>query len=283
MNAQRLPWGPLAPVLALLMVVATALAGSFLIEPFVRLDAKGNPVDPAGLMAYTLVPFGLLALLLFGWVRIAENRRLRDIGFAGPRKVRTFLRGYATGLASMIVLVGVIGLAGGYAVAGAGTAWDSPGALLTVVLLVPCLALQSSAEELLFRGWLLDVLRRKHHVAAAVIVSSALFGLLHFTRGQHGLATASNFLFGVFCCCWVLRSGNVLGAMGWHSGWNWILATGFGLPLSGLDAGIPSLVASLQPVGAHWLHGGAQGPEASVACVAYFLVGSGMLLAWRRR
>lgn len=143
---------------------------------------------------------------------------------------------------------------------------------------LPCIALQSSAEELLFRGWLLSVLARKFSVVAGIVLSSALFGLLHFSRGQHGLVTASNFLFGVFCCCWALRSRSVLGVMGWHSGWNWLLAAGFGLPLSGLDVGVPSLLIHLQPAGPWWLNGGAQGPEGSVICVGYFIAGTLWLL-----
>ena len=59
--------------------------------------------------------------------------------------------------------------------------------------------------------------------------------------------------------------------MGWHSGWNWLLAVGLGLPLSGLDVGIPSLPVDLRPAGAAWLHGGAQGPGASVVCIGCFL------------
>ena len=270
--------GALAPVLALAMVVATALAGSLLLELWIPLDAKGNPLDPIGLVAYTIVPFGMLLLVLLAWVRFVEKRGTDAIGFTGHGKLRTFARGYALGLAGMLGLVAAIWACGGFTVAGSGSVVSSPSSLLVIVALALSLALQSSVEELLFRGWLLTVLTRRFNAVAGVVVSSALFALLHFSRDQILLDHVALFLFGVFCCCWALRSGNVLGVMGWHSGWNWLLAVGFGLPLSGLDVGVPSLLVTLQPVGERWLTGGAQGPESSVLCVVYFLAGSAWLL-----
>jgi uncharacterized protein len=148
--------------------------------------------------------------------------------------------------------------------------------LLSIVLLLPCFALQSSVEELLFRGWLLSVLSKKFNVPLGILLSSALFTLLHFSRGQHWLVTTSTALFALFCCCWALRSRNILQVMGWHAGWNWFLAVGFGLPLTGLDVGIQPLLVGLKAAAADWLTGGAQGPEGSVICIGYFIV----TIAW---
>lgn len=274
-----LPWGALAPVLALFMVVITALAGDALLELFVVLDAKGNPVSATGLIGFTIVPFGILLLVLLAWVRFVERRPLASIGLIGNHKVRAFLRGHVIGWVSMLVIVAVILCAGGYAATGSARAWASPAALASIALLLFSLALQSSAEEILFRGWLLSVVSKKFNVPTGVLISSALFALLHFSRGQHWLVTLSVFLFGVFCCCWALRAKSILGVMGWHSGWNWLLAVGFGLPLSGIDVNIPSLLIDLKPVGANWLTGGAQGPEASMVCIAYFVVASVWMVA----
>ncbi len=273
-----LPWGALAPLLGLLFVVVSLLAGTWLLELIVRLDAKGNPVSPTGLMAFTLVPFGLLLALLLSWVRFIEGRSPASMGLTGAHQVRAFLRGHALGMAGILGILAVIWLAGGFAAPAYAKAWSTPTSLLAIGLLLPCFALQSSVEELLFRGWLLSLLAKKFNAVAGVLSSSALFTLLHFNRGQSWLATVSTFLFGVFCCGWALKSRSVLGVMGWHSGWNWLLAVGFGLPLTGLDVGIPSLLVELKPVGAPWLTGGAQGPEGSVVCIGYFLGATAWLL-----
>jgi membrane protease YdiL (CAAX protease family) len=272
-----LPWGALAPVLALVFVVATALAGDALISPFVKLDANASPADATALMAFLLVPFGLLLAVVLLWVRYVERRPLAAIGLAGERKLRTFAIGGLVGVASILGIAFTILVSGGFSATAVAPAFQSGHALLVIVLLLPCFAVQASVEEVVFRGWLLSVVAKKWGVVAGVIVSSAVFGLLHFSPGQPALVTLSNGLFAVFCCCWVLKTRNILGVMGWHVGWNWLLAVGFDLPLTGLDVGIPALLVRLEPAGPAWLTGGAQGPEGSIATVAYFVAAIGWL------
>jgi membrane protease YdiL (CAAX protease family) len=189
---------------------------------------------------------------------------------------------------SILGIVAAMALAGGLVPADTGStsapsiAWASAESMLYIVLLLPAFALQASTEEILFRGWLLSVVAKKLDVLLAVLLSSALFTLAHLSRDQHWLVTASNFLFAVFCCAWVLRTRSILGVMGWHAGWNWMLAVGFGVPVTGIDVGIPSLFVTLTSAGPEWLSGGAEGPEGSVICVAYFIAGSLALWFWSR-
>ena len=90
--------------------------------------------------------------------------------------------------------------------------------------------------------------------------------------------------FGLFACAWVIRYRSILGVMGWHAGWNWLLAAGFGLPLTGLDvSAAPALLVDLEPKGPAWLTGGSEGPEGSVVCLAYFVLASAWLLFRRKR
>jgi len=228
-------------------------------------------------VAFTLVPFGLLLLVLLAWVRFVERRPLESIGICGERRTREFLRGHATGLAGLLGIVMVIWISGGLQFTKGAPAFSHPASLVPIVLLLFTFALQSGVEELLFRGWLLSVLAKKFNVPIAVMVSSALFSLMHFNPRTHWLVSVGTFLFGLFACAWVLRTRSVLGIMGWHAGWNWLLAVGFGLPLTGIDVGLPALLVDLQPVGPEWLTGGPQGPEASVACFAYFMLGIALM------
>jgi membrane protease YdiL (CAAX protease family) len=268
-----IPWGALAPVLLLVFVIATALLGDGLIAKFVNMSPEGDPLDAIALLAFTLVPFSFLLLVLLVWVRFVERRPLESIGVCGEHRVRAFLRGHALGLAGIAGIVLVVWIAGGLKLIAVAPAFSQPAFLVPIVLLLFTFALQAGVEEILFRGWLLSVLSKKFNVPIAVVVSSALFSLLHFGRGQHWLVTLGTFLFALFACAWVLRTRSVLGIMGWHAGWNWLLAVGFGLPITGLDVGIPGLLADMQPVGAPWLTGGPQGPEASVVCLGYFILG----------
>lgn len=241
------------------------------------MSPEGNPLDATALLAFLLVPFSLLLLVLLAWVRFVERRPLSSIGIVGEHRLRQFLRGHAFGLAGIASVVLAIWIAGGLEFTSAAPAFARPASLVPIVLLAFAFALQSSVEELLFRGWLMSVLAKKFNVIVAVVVSSAFFTLLHFSPRTHWMDAVGTFLFALFACAWVLRTRSVLGIMGWHAGWNWLLAVGFGLPVTGLDVGIPALLVDLQPAGPAWLTGGAQGPEASVACFGYFLLGIALM------
>ena len=95
---------------------------------------------------------------------------------------------------------------------------------------------------------------------------STLINLLHFDSRANWIFVTNVFLFAVFACCWVIRTGDVWGVMGWHGGWNWLLAVGFELRVTALDAHVPALLVKLTPVGPDYLTGGIQGPEGSIVC-----------------
>jgi membrane protease YdiL (CAAX protease family) len=275
-----MPWGALAPFLALAFVIATALAGDWVISGFARISPEGNPLDPKALVAFTLVPFGFLMTVLLCWVRFVERRPFESLGIRGRRPLREFLHGHAAGLAGLFGTVMVIWLFDGLRLTSVAPAFSQPISLVPITLLLFTFALQASVEELLFRGWLLSVLARKFNLSIAVVVSSALFSLVHFNPRAHWFVSVGTFLFALFACAWVVRTRSVLGIMGWHSGWNWLLAVGFGLPVTGIDVGLPALLLDMQTNGPEWLTGGTQGPEASVVCFGYFLLGIGWM--WRR-
>jgi membrane protease YdiL (CAAX protease family) len=264
-------------VLGLLFLVTGALIEEPLLKRFVRLDAQGSPIDMSGLMAFLAIGFGILLAIVLLWVRWVERRSVASIGLAGPDKLRRFLHGHLIGALSILAIVVVMWLVGALALtttvapAAATNAWTSAQALLWIFLLLLGFAFQASVEEILFRGWLLSVLAKKFNVFLAVLLSSGLFTLAHLSPDQRWLVTVSNFLFAVFCCSWVLRTRNLFGVMGWHAGWNWLLAVGFGLPVTGIDVGIPALLVDLTPAGTDWLTGGSEGPEGSVVCIAYFV------------
>ncbi|HFL6159204.1 TPA: hypothetical protein ACXIGC_001161 [Stenotrophomonas maltophilia] len=69
--------------------------------------------------------------------------------------------------------------------------------------------------------------------------------------------------------------------MGWHAGWNWLLATGFELPVAGMHAHLPALLVALRPQGLDTFTGGAQGPEGSYLCSVFFVAAIAWI-QWRR-
>lgn len=277
-----LPWGALAPFLCLLLVLVPDVATSLALERFHLADARGRPVGLTGFLSFLLFGFASMGLVFLCWIRFIERRPIATIGLGGRHRLRAFLAGHAIGLATISAVVAAIGLSGGFTTGGYGKAFGSWTALASLGALLVCFAVQSSVEEIVFRGWLLSGIARKLGVPIAVLLTSAVFTLLHFGPRQHWATTTSSFLFSAFTCAWALRAGSIWGVMGWHSGWNWLLAVGFELPVTGLHAGVPALLVKLVPRGSVLLNGGAQGPEGSLWCNAFFVAATAFVL-WRSR
>jgi membrane protease YdiL (CAAX protease family) len=261
-----LPWGLLAPFLGIAFVVLPVLATDGWLGSHGFIDAKGDPVGTQGLIAFLFVSFALTGLLVIGWTLFVERRPLATIGLARPGGAKRLAAGLAIGALMIAAVVAGGWSVGAFAVERYVPAFASPAALGAIAILLAGFIVQSGVEELLFRGWMLSVIARKFNVPVAVALSSAIFTLLHFERGQPFLVTFNIVLFAVFACLWALRAGSIWGVMGWHAGWNWLLAVGFELRVTSLDAGVPALLVKLSPAAAAWLTGGAQGPEGSIFC-----------------
>jgi membrane protease YdiL (CAAX protease family) len=279
------PWGALVPVLAIgFTVVAMEGVGRALVAAGL-LDHDGTPTGYTGLVAFLLLPFLALGLVVLAWIRGVERRPLASVGLgSGTRSAkRPFVRGHAVGLAMASAVVVVAWAAGAFDGVAASVALRDPVGFARIAILLPCFALQSSVEEFVFRGWMLAAIAGKLGVAAAVVLVSLAFTLLHYDPGQDALFTANVFLFSLFACAWALDTGAIWGVMGFHAGWNWLLAVGFALPVTGLDAHVPALLVELVPVGTWMLTGGEHGPEGSVACTAVLGIGIAWVAVRHRR
>jgi len=102
---------------------------------------------------------------------------------------------------------------------GWGRAFHSPAALGAITVSLLCFAVQSSVEEIVFRGWMLSAIAAKRSVALAVVLTSLVFTLLHYDLHQPPLFTANVFLFSLFACLCDLETCNVWRVMGWHAAW----------------------------------------------------------------
>lgn len=273
-----LPWIWLSPILMIVFNAVPVVAMDGWMQARQWSTPSGDPIGLAGVHALLWIGFAPTLLAVLAWVRWVEQRSLASIGLSGPAPLKTFLRGLAIGMATVTLVVFAIWTAGGMRTAGLGPAWQSPTSLLQIGALLPGFVFQAGTEEIIFRGWLLSVLARKTKIALAMALVSLVFTLLHYSPHQPPLVVLGSFLFSLFACVWALRAGNVWGVVGWHAGWNWLLATGFELPVTGIDAHLPALLVALRPQGADALTGGAEGPEGSVLCCAFFAVA----IAWMR-
>jgi membrane protease YdiL (CAAX protease family) len=130
---------------------------------------------------------------------------------------------------------------------------------------------QGTAEEVLFRGWLLPVIGARYRPWVGVLVSSVLFSLAHaLSVGITALAFLNLLLFGVFAAMYAVNEGGLWGVGVWHATWNWAMGNLLGFALDGTPH--EGLLMSVRTTGPEIITGGSFGLEGGLACTAVFLV-----------
>ena len=129
--------------------------------------SAGNPGVEAAVSSGIGMSWALAALFSLALV-LASDRR-RAVGLYAPQPLKTFWLVWPPLLYALLMLL--LAWAGG---------WPMP----RVLLMVACnAALVAVSEELMFRGIVLQGMLDKHAVWPAVLLSSALFGVVHTTNG----------------------------------------------------------------------------------------------------
>ncbi len=108
---------------------------------------------------------------------------------------------------------------------------------LQLLALLFAVLIQSGAEELLVRGFMMQRLERRYSPLLAMIVSSMLFAALHlFNPHVTMIAVINLFLFGFFMALVTTFYQSLWMVIGIHAAWNYTQAIIFGLPNSGIPA-----------------------------------------------
>jgi len=153
--------------------------------------------------------------------------------------------------------------------------WTYPGTDWFIV--AAALLLLASAEEILFRGFLLNTLSFGRNLLQGVILSSVLFAVVHFDNTGATLIGVINVaIFGVLLSLVRFLSGGLILPSVIH--WLWNLMTGmiFGWKVSGYT--LPSLVRpGLQNL---W---GCFGPEGSILLTVSLAAGIAAAMLMLRR
>lgn len=242
-----------------------------------------NNLETYPYIIYMLIGvFGTVGLIAFAWIKYFERRHVTSVGLGVDGRTKpVFARGVAQGI-GMGCLVVLGGLAfGGYGVEGSTSLSFST--LLPIGILLFCFLVQSSVEEIVFRGWMLNRIAAKHGFWVGAIGNSLVFALLHIddsvvsmTMVEASIFVSMTMFFSIFLSLMVRRDRSVWGACAWHASWNWLFITWWGLPTTGIELGLEPLLVDLMPVeGApKWLSGGAMGPEDTIFAVMVLMLGS---------
>ncbi len=245
------------PILAFLTAIALAVA----------------PLQLDPLLAALLAAAGAAAIYV-GYVRLVEQRPIVELGSAGA--LGELGRGAAIGALLFTAVIAVLVVSGHASVASAG-AWTGAARMLGAA------AAAAVTEEILIRAVLFRLIERGLGTWIALIVSAAIFGLLHmFNPGATVTSTLAIALeAGVLLAAAFVLTRRLWMAMGLHFAWNFTEGGVFGAAVSG---GTVRGVFTTSLHGHPLITGGSFGPEASlVAVVLCLTVGVAALALAHRR
>ena len=262
------PFSFLQPVLLIAFLAIGVIPFMFLGEKVGWVDENEDTVGTAGLIAFLTILFSFFALASILWCAFVERRPLASMGLSLQRAGWRALRGWIIGVGMILLILGAGVMLGVYEVAAIAPAFDAPGQIIAIGLLAAAFLIQGGAEEIVYRGWLLSSFAIRRGLRAAVIVSTLLFILSHFSPSLPPLAFVNLLLFSLFAVLWAIHEKSVIGIAAWHGGWNWVLATGFNLRLTGMDPVTSAWLVELNPQGTVLVTGGDLGPEGSIISTA---------------
>jgi uncharacterized protein len=126
-------------------------------------------------------------------------------------------------------------------------------------------------EEFAFRGYGQFTVTSGIGFWPAAVLLSGIFGATHLlNRGEGWVGALSVFVFGMFACFTLRRTGNLWFAIGLHAAADYAETFIFSVPDSGMVATGHLLNSSFH--GPRWLTGGSIGPEGSVLAFVFFAV-----------
>lgn len=247
--------------LLLLSAFVLALAGAQALYGLLGAVPDPERLRPAtAFPAIALEVLVALAVIVIAW-RLVERRPPAELGFPAGHAAANLAAGLGLGAALMSAVIGIMAIAGWYAVTAASVAPAS----LAVMTLVWCGV--AFTEEWLARGVILRLTEKAAGSWVGLAVSSILFGLAHLANPGAGLVSTAG----------IVVAGGLLGAaylltrslwfpIGIHLTWNLFQGTVYGVPVSGWAIEQTPLLRG-EVAGPRLWTGGAFGPEAGLVGV----------------
>lgn len=256
--AYLLMWlGWLLANMAVLPFVFLIMAPSLINGSALSMESRGVII-----IVTLYIMFSVFALLAVLWIKRYERRALASAGLSLRGSFTAALGRYARGLlwglafALVLLLVGAVlgelsGVTAQKNINFSTQIFSRPSTILVFAVLVVGLLIQSAAEEIICRGWLLSTLVARHGRLIGLLLSSVFFGTLHvhflFTDyWAAGLvAIISVTLMGVMLGLYAMKQRSVIGACGIHGAFNTVIFA-MALVLALATGENPNALAGLQ-------------------------------------
>lgn len=243
-----------------------------LISPLVYLVLKSSSIDAESESLLSRLfnsSIGLVLAILVGWLC---GKMFEDLSFRalGTWFTKFWLKDFGFGLLIGGLSVGIAVLV---AMAFGGLRFvynENAGmaAIQTTLLVSGIIFIVGAAfEEVLVRGYIFQTFIRANLAWLAILVTSAIFAAGHLTNPNAEVFSSINtFLAGIWLAIAYLKTRTLWLAFGIHFSWNWVMASFFGVEVSGITSFANAPILNEIDNGPVWITGGDYGLEGGIAC-----------------
>lgn len=280
-KSKKLPSLIWAIILSLLFMFGGSILGGIGVVPIYLILSKFNlfksNVDLL-LLLISLISFAFISLLVFIRVKFIEKRNFSSIGFNKINWLKKYSIGLILGVIMMSSVVLILFIFGYIEVENSPSQPVGLSALGYLLIILMGWIIQGGTEEIVTRGWLMNVLGAKYNRVTGLIISSTLFGLLHLNNPNvNFIAIINIILIGIFYGLYVLKTNDLWTVCGMHTAWNFAQGNLFGFEVSGLNVEVSSLF-DFNLVGNDLITGGIFGPEAGLIATFILIASIGIFL-----
>jgi membrane protease YdiL (CAAX protease family) len=253
-----------------IFVAAFLSAVAFVMLP--SLQETAYVLSPATLVVNALVM--LVPALFVGWMcgKYIERLPFKALGISahGPW-FRHLIVGLAIGAITLFLAIGL-------AMVLTGTTFEFASAstedvIRSLAISAGVFALAATAEEVLFRGYILQTFARSRLAWLAIILTAVFFGVAHIGNPAAGpLSSLNTALAGIWFGVAYLKTRDLWFVTGMHFIWNWLQGAVFGVEVSGLTSIVPHPIMREIETGPAWISGGPYGLEGGVVATIAILI-----------
>lgn len=202
-----------------------------------------------------------------------------DMGWRQSHALTYGLSGSVWGIVLITASFVLVWAMGGLRIVGFSLNGEVLTSLLSGIILYALVAIN---EELVSRGYIQGLVRRRFGITVAIVVTSLIFAALHLGNAhvfETPFSIINLFLVGVLLGLTREVTGGLWVPIGIHFTWNLFQGNVYGISVSGNDLG-KSILETEQTTAHHYISGGYFGLEGSV--IASLVIIAGTYMWWQR-
>lgn len=266
---------------SIFLLAFVLLSGIFVVGAVGLLSRLPIGFSQESLLAF-IIPFLITAAIavFLGWIfgRFFEDLPLRALGVWFTKNwLKDLISGLTLGAVSIGIAALIAYLFGGMRFETNQNSGNTA-ILLTLGVTLLIFTVGAIAEEVLFRGYLLQTMTRAKLAWVGVILTSFLFASAHNSNpGASVFSWINTLLAGVWLAAAYLKTRNIWFPFGIHLTWNWVQGAFFGINVSGLSELASAPLMRVSEKGNAFIGGGDYGLEGGIACTIALIISTALI------